>query len=356
MKSYTIKPKGQVTLPLHIFKLTYPELVDEFRRRYGKGAYHAAALYRAIYQNGNPNFGAVQAFARSPRLLEKLQPDLVMQAGEVLRVVKDGDLIKFTTRLNDGFEIESVVIPMASRYTVCVSSQAGCRMGCAFCETGRKGFYRNLDAAEIVGQVFSAKFVFGAPIRNVVFMGMGEPLDNLDQVLQAIRILCDPRGLNIAPRHITLSTVGPADKILELSKRDGPPFHLAISLNAPNDRIRSKLMPINRKCSMERLKAALLEYPLKRADVLLIEYVLIAGINDAGEHARELSDYLGPLNVRVNVIPLNPSPNSDFSAPEDGAADRFCGRLRNEGLFVWKRARKGHTVMAACGQLGGSRC
>lgn len=342
--------------PLNILKLTYTELVDELQRRYDKGAYHAAALYRAVFRDGNPDLSTVEAFARSPKLIDRLEKDLEAHPGRVSRIVKDAGLIKFTTRLDDGFDIESVIIPMANRFTVCISSQAGCRMGCAFCETGRRGFHRNLKVEEIVGQVYAAKFILGAGIRNVVFMGMGEPLDNAARVLQAIRILSDPRGMNIANRHITLSTVGLADTIHSLSKRNDPTFHLAVSLNAPNDRIRSKMMPINRKYPMHMLKAALMEYPLKGTEVLFIEYVLIKNVNDAQEHARELSEFLQPLKAKVNIIPLNPTPESPFSAPSDTDTDRFCERLRSQGLVVGKRARKGHSIMAACGQLGGIRC
>ncbi len=339
--------------PLNVLRQTYAELVDEFQHRYGKGAYHAAALYREVFQNGNRHVSAVEAFSRSPGLLEKVKKDIVVEAGTVCRTFHQADLIKFTTRLKDGLEIESVILPMANRYTVCISSQAGCRMGCAFCETGRQGFHRNLDVEEIVGQVFAAKFIFGVPVRNVVFMGMGEPLDNLTRVLQAVRVLTDPRGMNIANRHITISTVGLADKIRDQAIRNGPHFRLAVSLNAPNDRIRSMIMPINRKWPMGKLKDVLLNYPLKKKDALLFEYVLIAGINDNRKHARELSEFLHPLKAKVNIIPLNPPAASAFSAPTESATDRFCEWLLNEGIFVRKRARKGHAVMAACGQLGG---
>jgi 23S rRNA (adenine2503-C2)-methyltransferase len=162
--------------------------------------------------------------------------------------------------------------------------------------------------------------------------------------------------MNIANRHITLSTVGLANAIRDLSKRNDPIFQLAVSLNASNDRIRSKMMPINRKFPMHTLKAALMEYPLKRTEVLFIEYVLIKNVNDGQEHARQLSEFLHPLKAKVNLIPLNTAPDSPFSAPSDSDTDRFCERLRNQGLVVVKRARKGHSIMAACGQLGGMRC
>ncbi len=340
---------------LNILRCTYSELVDEFKRRYGKGAFHAAALYREIFRNGNQDVRTVEAFAQSPILIEKLKKDLVIPTGTVNRILNETDLIKFTTRLNDGFEIESVIIPMTRHYTVCISSQAGCRMGCVFCETGRQGFHRNLEADEIVGQVFAAKFNFGADIRNVVFMGMGEPMDNLKNVLQAIRILIDPRGMNIARRRITISTVGLADKIRKLSVISDPTVKLAVSLNAPNDRIRSRIMPINQIWPMGKLKEVLLKYPLKRKDAFMMEYVLISGVNDAREHADELSEFLTPLKAKVNIIPLNLSTARDFSAPADSVTDRFCERLGSHGVFVRKRGPKGHTVMAACGQLGGSR-
>ena len=268
--------------------------------------------------------------------------------------VEEDGLIKFITRLNDGLCIESVIIPMSSYSTLCVSSQVGCKMGCAFCETGSNGFYRNLNTEEIVGQIYTARFHFGYEIRNVVIMGMGEPLDNFDNVSQAIGIISDQRGFNIAKRHITLSTVGMAEGLKKLSGLGWQDLKLAISLNAPNDKIRSRIMPINHTFPMEKLRKALMDYPLKRKSVIFIEYVLIKGLNDTRESARQLAEYLKPLKTKVNLIPVNPNTYSDtrFETPSQEDMNRFYSWLTENGLFVRKRTARGLGLMAACGQLG----
>jgi len=270
-------------------------------------------------------------------------------------IIEEDGLIKFVTRLDDGLCIESVIIPMASYSTVCVSTQVGCKMGCAFCETGRYGFYRNLNTIEIVGQIYTARFHFGYDIRNVVFMGMGEPLNNFDNVTQAIRVLSDQRGFNIAKRHITVSTVGIIDGIRKLAGLNWQDLKLAVSLNAPNAAIRSRIMPINRTHPMGKLRQALLDYPLKRNSKILIEYVLIRGLNDSRESARQLAEFLRPLKTKVNLIPVNPNTYADarFETPSQEEMNHFYNRLTENGLFVRKRTARGLGLMAACGQLGG---
>lgn len=272
----------------------------------------------------------------------------------ISEIHKDDDLIKFILRLADGFEIESVVIPSRFHTTVCVSSQAGCRMGCSFCETGRRGFRRNLTADEIVEQVHAAKHVSKGDIRNVVFMGMGEPLDNVESVLGAIHRLTDPKGLRIARRHITVSTVGLPAGLRALAGGGLPGSNLAVSLNAPNDPIRTRIMPINQIWPMAELKAALLAYPIRPSRAFLIEYVLIKNLNDAQAHAHQLADFLKPLNTKVNVIPLNRSTDCTYPSPSDAEADRFCAWLKEKNLFARRRSGRGRSVLGACGQLGGS--
>ena len=259
------------------------------------------------------------------------------------------------TRLDDGLCIESVIIPMSSYSTVCISSQVGCKMGCAFCETGNNGFYRNLNTEEIIGQIHTARFHFGYEIRNVVFMGMGEPLDNFDNVIRAIGIISDQRRLNIARRHITVSTAGMAEGLHKLAASGGRDVKLAVSLNASNDTIRSRIMPINLAYPMRTLRQALIDYPLKRKSAILIEYVLIKGLNDSQESARQLAEYLKPLRTKVNLIPVNPGTYADcrFETPSREDVNRFYGWLTENGLFVRKRTARGLCLMAACGQLGG---
>jgi 23S rRNA (adenine2503-C2)-methyltransferase len=226
-------------------------------------------------------------------------------------------------------------------------------MGCRFCRTGRLRLIRNLTAAEIVSQVFDARFRLGCDIRNVVFMGMGEPLDNFDNVVQAIRVLNDQRGLDIARRYITVSTAGLIRGIDQLAASVSPPVNLAVSLNASNDDIRSQLMPINRNAPMAALRESLMKYPLNRKSALFIEYVLIQGVNDSKAHARELARYLAPMKAKLNLIAYNQAPGSDFRPPSVDTFARFHGWLLDLNVFVRRRGERGARIMAACGQLGG---
>jgi len=306
-------------------------------------------------KTGGKAFDQLKTPARYPDLIESLTHDLVVSAGRIVKQVTDDGIVKFVTRLKDDLDIESVVIPMFRRNTLCVSSQVGCRMGCRFCRTGRMGLIRNLTAAEIVGQVYSARHRLGIDVRNVVFMGMGEPLDNLDNVVQAIRVLADQRGLDIARRYITVSTAGLIPGIDRLAAMDDGPVNLAVSLNAPDDDIRNTIMPVNRSNPMDQLKAALMRYPLARKSAVFMEYVLIEGINDQPEHAHALARYLSSLDTKVNLIAYNPSAESALKAPSARAVERFHAILIKEKIFVRPRREKGGRIMAACGQLGGNR-
>ena len=340
--------------PLKILELTFEELTRELRCRFGKGAHHAAAIFRQMYARANGETERLDVLSRSPQFPEPLREDLDVALASVVDQKAEGDLTKFVSRLKDGLEIESVVIPMENRKTLCVSCQVGCSIGCSFCETARLGFLRNLSVEEMVGQVLTAKRVLGHDLRNVVFMGMGEPFDNLDNVVQAIRVMSDQRGLDIAKRHITVSTAGIAEGFRKLAALNWPDLKLAVSLNAPNDRVRSRIMPVGRLAPMAELKQALLSYPLGRKGAFFIEYVLIRSLNDSREHALELARFLRPLNAKVNVIPLNRPTDSSLEPPTDERVQLFCSWLVEQGVFVRKRSVKGQSVMAACGQLGNS--
>jgi 23S rRNA (adenine2503-C2)-methyltransferase len=224
-------------------------------------------------------------------------------------------------------------------------------MGCAFCATGAMGFSRDLTAGEILGQLDDARRAGGA-ISNVVFMGMGEPLDNLSNVAEAIRAMADPRGWNIAYRHITVSTAGHADGIRALGELRLPNLRLAVSLNAADDRLRDRLMPLNRRYPLHVLKEALLAFPHSRHGVVFVEYVLLAGVNDSRGQARQAARYLDGLPVRVNVIPYNGGPSPVFETPSPERVREFGGWLMEEGLFVRTRISHGADIQAGCGQLG----
>jgi len=274
--------------------------------------------------------------------------------------IEEGATRKFTLRLADGRESESVILPMRSRvgrlsHTLCVSSQVGCAMGCAFCETARMGLLRGLVPAEIVAQWFIARHVLGAPVRNIVFMGMGEPMENLDAVMQAIRVLTDRNGPGLAPADIAVSTVGRVAGIRRLAEFASQPglrrLKLAVSINAPNDVVRSSIMPINRAEPMAALFDAIRLWQ-ERGTPVLLEYVVIPGVNDQPSHADELASRAIDFGCKVNVIPYNPRRESPWPAPTDEIVDAFVERLRGHGVFVTRRRTMGRSVMAACGQLG----
>jgi 23S rRNA (adenine2503-C2)-methyltransferase len=273
-------------------------------------------------------------------------------------------------------ESESVIIPMnsyrgTSWHTLCVSSQVGCRMGCTFCETGRMGLLHNLTAGEIVQQRLVARqlmlgdglvntgyryFVDG--IQNIVFMGMGEPFDNFDAVVQSIRVLNEPTGLAMPLTQITVSTVGRIDGIRKLAalarsgERDWHNLRLAISLNAPNDGLRDQLVPINKGMRLAELQGALLEFPLARKGRYLVEYVLIKDVNDSLHHADQVAAWCRPLPCVVNLIPYNPQRAAPYEAPSTERVLAFLRRLRTLGIFVKRRVTQGCDLMGACGQLG----
>jgi 23S rRNA (adenine2503-C2)-methyltransferase len=337
--------------PLPVLELTFPELAAELGRRYRRGAYHAAAILRALHRQGLHPLQAPEVQA-SPRLSAALARDLVLDPGTVVDTQSAGGVVKFLTRLSDGETIESVVLPMATHLTVCVSTQVGCRMGCRFCETARMGWRRDLRVEEIVGQVAAARRRFGDGVRNVVFMGMGEPLDNLDDVVQAVRVITDQRGLDVAMRRVTISTCGLDDGIRRLAALNWPHLKLAVSLNAPDDDLRDRLMPVNRRVPLARLMEALRAFPLARDAALMMAYVLVPGVNDGPLRARQVAALLAPLKARINLIGFNPlSAKSDYRAPEETEIETFARHLAAAGVFVCRRRTKGRDLAAACGQL-----
>jgi 23S rRNA (adenine2503-C2)-methyltransferase len=265
-------------------------------------------------------------------------------------------------------ETESVIIPMDGHHgntwhTLCVSSQVGCRMACSFCETGDMGLVANLSADQIVAQRlvarrFAARLPILAPrhdsdgIGNIVFMGMGEPLDNLDAVLQAIRVLNEPAGLNIPLSRITISTVGRIDGLWKLAAAGMKTLRLAISLNAARDDLRNELMPVNKGMPLAALQRVLAEYPLARRGRFLIEYVLMKGVNDSLADADLVAAWCRPLPCVVNLIPYNPQRFARFAPPDDSTLVAFMNRLKERGQFVKRRLTHGQDLMGACGQLG----
>ncbi|MEI6809890.1 MAG: 23S rRNA (adenine(2503)-C(2))-methyltransferase RlmN [bacterium] len=336
---------------MNIFELTCAELAGELNRHFGKGEYHAAGICREVFKKGRTSFGAAPEFKNSQALAKKIATAVRLPECTIGIIQEDDSITKFASQLADGNIIESVIIPSNGRNTLCVSSQAGCRMGCMFCKTGEMGFTRNLTAGEIVWQVHTAIFSFSQPIDNVVFMGMGEPLDNFNNVMQAVNVISDQRGLDIPRSHITISTAGHVDGIRQLAATNPGNLCLAVSVNSADDRLRSRLMPINRKYPLASLKKELLAYPLGKRGIIFIEYVLLACVNDSKADADQLAAWLTGLRIRINVISCNPGSSTAFKAPSPEHAAAFCKWLADRKLFVRRRQSRGLHIQAACGQL-----
>lgn len=337
--------------------LTGPELVAAARERLSRGHGAARAIYRDALRHGRFE---PEAHGLSAEATRSWRERFGLSAPQVARMAEEqtaqGMTAKVVLRLHDGLECESVLLPMGKeRSTVCISSQVGCKMGCGFCETGRMGLLRNLSAAEIVSQLLAVRDARGmaTSFRNVVFMGMGEALDNFDAVLQALRVMTCPMGLSIAQERITVCTVGHVPGIRKLAAAGFKRLNLSVSLNAPDDTLRSELMPIARKHPLAELQQALAEYRPRRNFALGVNYCLLPGINDSPAHAAGVAHFCTPLErVMVNVIPYNPGHAPLTRKPSEDEVDRFIGWLRDAGLPVRRRVTKGQSVMAACGQLG----
>jgi len=265
---------------------------------------------------------------------------------------------KFLFRLHDGRYVESVLIPAnpalygetSDRHTLCVSSQVGCAYGCKFCASGLAGFARNLDASEIAGQVLAAERLSGERVDNLVFMGMGEPLANLDNLLAAIALITGPDTLHLGARHLTVSTAGLVPQIRRLASHPQQ-IRLAISLHGASDEVRDKIMPINRKWPLAELLEALDYWNSLKKQKLTLEYILIAGINDAQEQAVLLARHARRLHAKVNLIPYNTVEGLEWQRPSENHCTAFLKTLERAGVTATLRFEKGHDIDAACGQL-----
>jgi 23S rRNA (adenine2503-C2)-methyltransferase len=277
---------------------------------------------------------------------------------EVVRVGREegrtGVTTKASLRLADGLEAELVHIPMGrGRHTLCISSQVGCKMGCAFCETARLGLLRPMTPAEILSQLDVARDSLGLPFERIVFMGMGEPLDRPDILEQVLRTLTDPGGLAMRHDRITVCTVGVVSGIRHLRSLGMKRLNLSVSLNAANDALRSRLMPVNRRTPLAELQKALVDYRQRPNFQLGVNYCLMPELNDSREDARDVARFCAPLGrVLVSLIPYNPGGEPLTRAPREEEVVRFVEWLREEGLPVRRRITKGRGTMAACGQLG----
>ena len=318
---------------------------------FGARPFHAGQIFRWIQRRGVTTFDPMSDLPRGLR--QKLARHCVVSTPDIERrdVSADGTE-KFLLRLRDGLQIEAVYIPETPRRALCLSTQVGCGMRCAFCLTGKMGLARNLTAGEIVGQVrvLVRALALGGGAFNIVLMGMGEPLHNYDATVKALRMLTAADGLAVPPRRITLSTVGVPAGIERLADEAVVP-DLAVSLHAPSDELRARIVPVTHHYGLADILAACRRYPATRHRRLTFEYILLAGVNDAPDHARDLAALVDSLHAKVNLIPLNEAPGIPFRRPSDAAVDRFARTLAARAVTVSVRKSRGRDIQAACGLL-----
>ena len=343
---------------INLLGLTQAEM-EVFFDSLGEKRFRAGQVMKWIHHFGVDDFDAMTNVGKVLR--EKLKATAEIRGPEVVSqdISTDGTR-KWVVRVNSGSCVEAVYIPQGNRGTLCVSSQAGCALDCSFCSTGKQGFNSDLTAAEIIGQVWIANKSFGSiparidrAITNVVMMGMGEPLLNFDNVVSAMRIMMDDLGYGISKRKVTLSTSGVAPMIDKLGEVID--VSLALSLHAPNNELRSQLVPINKKYPLEMLLDTCRRYIAKLGEkrVLTIEYTLLKDINDQPEHAQQMIVLLKDFPCKINLIPFNPFPFSGYERPSNNSIRRFQDLLYQAGHNVTVRTTRGEDIDAACGQLVG---
>lgn len=332
--------------------LTYSELVD-WLETYEEKKFHARQLFEWVYKKSILDWDLMSNLSKPLR--EKLKKGLLLPTLQLVKVTPSTDLetYKFLWKLRDGNLVESVLICSGDRRTVCVSSQVGCPANCAFCASGKQGFFRNLRPGEIVEQILQINHWLKQKeerVCHVVYMGMGEPLKNYEAVMKSIHLIIDEETLNISQRRITVSTVGIVDGIKRLST-ENLKVNLVLSLHAPNQNIRKKIIPYARKYPLEDILAAMDEYSMKTKRDITYEYTLIAGINDHPDHAHELAHLLKGKQCTVNLIPYNPIPNVRLQRPDRKAIKEFRSVLFGCKIVNTCRYTKGDDIAAACGQL-----
>jgi 23S rRNA (adenine2503-C2)-methyltransferase len=315
-------------------------------QEHGQPAYRGKQLYQWIYQQGARSLADVDVFSKQWRETVKDTP--IGRSTIHHRSVSGDGTVKYLLKLKDGQIIEAVGIPSAKRLTVCVSSQVGCAMACTFCATGKGGFMRHLQPYEIIDQVLTVQGDFQERVSNVVFMGMGEPLANLDNVVKAVKSM--NQDIGISQRSIVVSTVGIPGKIHELAQHELQ-VTLAVSLHAPNQRIRAELVPTANNYEIDDLLDECRDYVQITGRRLSVEYVLLAGVNDARSHASELASRLRGFQSHVNLIPYNPIEDADYDRPTPRDVQDFVDVLEQKHIAVSVRYSKGLGASAACGQL-----
>jgi 23S rRNA (adenine2503-C2)-methyltransferase len=338
----------------NLFDLTR-EQMEAFTARVDDKPYRTHQIMKWAYHQRELDFAGMTNLSKAFRgwLAEEAEyrlPEVV-----TCRESADGT-VKWVVRVSNGNCVETVLIPDRGRNTLCVSSQVGCMLDCTFCATGKQGFNGNLSTGEIIGQVWLANDWLaerGETVTNVVLMGMGEPLLNFDAVLAATELMMDDLAFGISKRRVTISTAGVVPAIYDLARVSD--VSLAISLHAPTDELRDRLVPLNRKYPIAELLAACRHYVegLGERRSLTMEYTLMKGVNDQLEHAKQLADLLRDVRCKINLIPFNPFPSSGFERPDPDAVRRFQTYLMNDGYATMLRTTRGEDIEAACGQLVG---
>ncbi|MGD0489534.1 MAG: 23S rRNA (adenine(2503)-C(2))-methyltransferase RlmN [Syntrophorhabdales bacterium] len=339
---------GRLRVMTNFFDMTLKELED-LVESLGIKSYRARQIFKWVYQSDLADFALMANLPKGLRVTLKNMFHFGLPEIRETRTSEDGS-IKFMFATSDNRLIESVFMPEDDRSTLCVSTQIGCKMSCAFCVTSKIGFVRDLTAAEIVGQVIAVRNYMGrSRITNIVLMGMGEPLDNIDNVLTAIEILEEPLGLKISHRRLTISTVGLVDRLRLIHPRK---VQLAISLNAATDAVRTRLMPINRVYPL----GDVLAYVRGLGDMgrirVTFEYVMLQGVNDSLEDAKQLAGLLAGIKCKINLIPYNASPYTDFKTPRPESVKEFQSYLIDRHFTAIVRASRAGDIGGGCGQLG----
>ena len=333
--------------PRDIKSKTLPELRQELGDL-GLPKYRAEQVYRWLHR-GVTDFSQMSDLSKALREELSQKYDLYSAQVERKQVSKDGT-VKYLFRLHDGEYVESVLMHYHHGSSICISTQVGCKMNCSFCATGKSGFSRDLAASEILSQVLAASLDAGERISHIVLMGMGEPLDNYQNVLRFLELVTSPEGLNVSMRHISLSTCGLVDKIYDLADRKLQ-LTLSISLHAPNDEIRSRTMPVNRRWNMEELLRACKYYSDKTGRRISFEYAMISGVNDMDWCARELAGRLWGILAHVNLIPVNDVTGTGYKKSGLDRQKRFVALLEERGVTATVRRTLGSDIDASCGQL-----
>ena len=326
-----------------------PKQLEDFVSGIGEKPYRARQIAKWLYQKYANSYEEMTDL--SVELRDKLHEMLPLGPSlELAREDQSEDgTVKYLFELHDGSRIETVLIPESRRNTLCVSSQVGCALGFTFCLTGTVGRIRNLATSEIVDQVLFVNSRLPSKISNIVFMGMGEPLDNLENLVNSISILTDKQFFGMSPRRITVSTSGLVPKISELGERMS--VNLSISLNASNDKVRNELMPINKKYPISALIRTAMGFPLPKRKLVTFEYVLISGVNDSDENAEELAELLKRLKCKINLIPFNEAHPLPYKTPGRERVLRFQKILTDSGINAKIRKNRGRDILGACGQL-----